>query len=99
MKDRGIFFLHSSETSRILSNVCYLPPPIAKPRQQSIMPPPYPPVFAALWEWLVAPVIVLFIATLPWSLFFVGAYLTAGLLDGLLTQHFARRHESGDDDG
>ncbi len=71
--------------------------PIAKLPRQSIVPPSYPPVFAALWRWLIAPVIMLVITTLPWSLFLVGAYLTARLLDGLLTQNFTRRHEPGYD--
>lgn len=42
-------------------------------------------------------IIVLVEGTLPWSLFFIGAHLTARVLDGLLTQNFARRHEPADE--
>lgn len=61
------------------------------------MPPPYPPAVACLWERLIAPIIVLAIATLPWNMLLAG-YLAAWFFDRFLAEDLARRHEPRDHD-
>jgi hypothetical protein len=88
----------SDSIFRTQAKTAYLQLLIVKLRLQHAMPPPYPPSTALLWEWLVAPIILIVMATLPWSMFLLAGYLAAWFFDRFLAEHLARRHEPVDQD-